>query len=131
MERHPHTGIAYGLWAAIAAGDPLALAGLLDEKCTWHMPGRSPLAGDHEGIEGVTAFMARVGELSDELVAELRDVFVSDRGAVLHYTLEARRGSELLETEHLFRVRIENDRVTEGHFAPLDQESYDRFWRYQ
>jgi len=131
MRVHPNLEIAHDLWQAIAAGDAHALSNVLSEKCTWHMPGRSPLAGQHEGIGEITTFIARVGELSDELVAELRDVFVSDRGAVLHYTLSAQRGSQQLETEHLFRVRIEHEVVTEGVFAPVDQESYDRFWQLQ
>jgi ketosteroid isomerase-like protein len=131
MSDHPNVHIAHALWEAIAAGDPSALEDLLDEKCAWHMPGTSPLAGVHQGIDGVTAFMARVGELSEELIAELRDVFVSEGGAVLRYAIRARRGAQTLETEQLFRFQIEDARVTEGFFAPLDQESYDRFWRCQ
>lgn len=129
--RHPHVQIAHALWQAIAAGDRYALAEVLDEKCVWRMPGQSPLAGRHEGFEGVTAFMARVGELTDELTAELRDVFVSERGAVLRYTVRARRGRTTLETEQLFCATIENGLVTEAFFAPTDQELYDRFWRAQ
>lgn len=131
MHRHRNTRIAHALWEAIAAGDAHALGGILDEKCSWRMPGRSPLAGSHEGIEGVTAFMARVGELSDDLTAELQDVYVSERGAVLHYSIEARRGSSTLDTQHLFCARIENGLVTDAFFAPVDQERYDRFWQCQ
>ncbi len=131
MIAHPHLEIARALWEAIAAGDAAALDGVLDEKCTWRMPGRSPLAGSHEGIEGVTAFMARVGELSDELVAELGDIFVSEQGAVLRYAIHARRGHTTLDTEHLFCLRIEDGLITEAFFAPLDQEVYDHFWRCQ
>jgi ketosteroid isomerase-like protein len=129
MGTHPNEQIAHDLWEAIATGDAHALGQVLDEKCTWRMPGRSPLAGLHEGLASVTAFMARVGELSDELTAELQDVYVSDHGAVLRYSIEARRGSSTLDTEHLFCARIEDGVVTEAFFAPLDQERYDRFWR--
>lgn len=131
MESHPHIQIAYVLWEAIASGDVSALSHVLDEKSAWRMPGRSALAGLHEGIEGISAFMARVGELSDELTAELRDVFVSDHGAVLRYGIDARRGPDTLQTEHLFCVQIEEGLITEAFFAPVDQEAYDRFWRCQ
>jgi hypothetical protein len=95
------------------------------------MPGRSPLAGLHEGVTGVSAFMARVGELSDELTAELRDTFVSERGVVLRYSIHARRGPSTLDTEHLFCADIEDGRVTDAFFAPVDQDLYDRFWQVQ
>lgn len=131
MASHPHMQIAYTLWEAIASGDVRALGDVLAEKCAWRMPGRSALAGVHEGTGGIAAFMARVGELSEELTAELRDVFVSDRGAVLYYAIEARRGQDTLDTEHLFCIQIEEGLITEGFFAPVDQERYDNFWRCQ
>ena len=85
----------------------------------------------HVGHDAVLALLARVGELSDELEAELLDIFVSDRGAVLHYAIEARRGLSTLETEHLFVIRIDDGVITDAVFAPVDQERYDRFWLAQ
>lgn len=129
MEKHPHIRIAHELWEAIAAGDVRALGLVLDEKCTWRMPGRGPLAGRYAGIEGVTTLMARAGELTDELTAELRDVFVSDQGVVMRFSLAVRRGTNRLDTEHLFCARIEDGRVTEGFFAPAEPDRSDRFWQ--
>ena len=45
--------------------------------------------------------------------------------------LHARRGPSTLDTEHLFCADIEDGRVTEAFFAPVDQELYDRFWQVQ
>ena len=64
------------------AADVETLREVLDAKTMWHMPGRSPLAGTYVGIDAVLDFMARVGELSDDLRADLIDVYVSERGAL-------------------------------------------------
>lgn len=122
------SAIARELWDAIASADVAALKRVLSPKTIWRMPGRSPLAGTFEGVDAVLGLMAKVGELSDELDSILIDVFTNDDGAVLRYGIQARRGDKLLETEHLFMIRIEMGQVTEAVFAPVDQERYDRFW---
>lgn len=122
------SAVARELWDAIAGADVASLQRILSPKTVWHMPGRSPLAGTFRGVDEVLAWMAKVGELSDELDSILIDVFTNDDGAVLRYGIQARRGDKLLETEHLFMIRIEMGQVTEAVFAPLDQERYDRFW---
>ena len=76
----------------------------------------------------MVGFLARVGELSDDLEASLVDILVSERGAVMRYRISARRGAKRLEIEHLLLVEIEGGRVEEAVFAPLDQDRYDRFW---
>ncbi len=129
MLDHPHRAITLRLWDAIAGSDIAALHALLAPKAVWRIYGRSPLAGTYNGVEAIMAFLARVGELSDDLNAELMDVFVSDRGAVVRYAVEARRGRRRLEGERLLMIRIEDGVVVESIFVPLDQERYDRFWQ--
>ena len=107
MENQQHLAIARGLWDAIADANVDTLRGLISEKCVWRMHGDSPLAGAFVGADEILAFMARVGELTDELRSELIDIFTSESGAVLHYSLNAVRGLQKLETEHFFVVHIE------------------------
>ncbi len=128
MEDHPNFVIARRLWDAIASADAPALHELLSEKAVWRMPGNSPLAGAYEGVDAILQFMARVGELTDDLRSDLLDIFVNDCGAVLRYNIHAFRGSQTLDTEHLFRIRIEKGRITLAVFAPLDQRRYDSFF---
>jgi ketosteroid isomerase-like protein len=125
---HPHLVLARRLWSAIADADVQILREVLAPKTVWRMYGRSPLAGTFEGPEAVIAFMARVGELSDELEASLVDIFVSERGAVMRYRVAARRGSRRLDIEHLLLIEIEEGQIEQAVFAPLDQARYDRFW---
>ena len=123
--------LAERIWAGIANGDPLALSEIMDPKAVWQMPGKSPLAGTYVGRTEILDFMALVGELSDELESELLDIFVSDTGAVMRYSVRAQRGTEHLETEHLFHFHAEDGRITDARFVPIDQYAYDHFFRTQ
>jgi ketosteroid isomerase-like protein len=128
MKRHPNEVLAERLWNSIAAADMDQLFEIIDPKAVWIMPGRSPLAGRHEGINGILSFMAHVGQLADRLESTLLEIFVNDRGAVLRYAIHATRAGKTLDTEHLFTIRVRESRIVEARFAPLDQESYDEFW---
>jgi len=130
-EAHPHFALARRLWDAIALADVEMLRELMTEKTTWRMCGRSPLAGLYEGPEAILPFMARVGELTEDLHSNLIDIFVNDRGAVMRYSVHAVRGPQHLDTEHLFLIRIENGRIREAVFAPVDQYAYDCFFSPQ
>jgi len=132
MRRHRNHTVALDLWDAIARGEASELGKLLADKCAWTMPGRSPLAGVYVGDQAIFQFMARVGELTDDLQSDLIDIFVSDRGAVARYRIRAIRGEEMLDMEHLFMISIDDDGlIFEGVFAPIGQERYDHFFRPQ
>jgi ketosteroid isomerase-like protein len=128
MNDHPHFILAHRLWDALASGDGPGLRRLLADKSVWRMPGASPLAGSYVGGDAIVEFMARIGDLTDDLRSDLLDIFVNDRGAVVRYALQAYRGPQQLDTEHLFMIHIERGEITGGVFAPLDQLAYDRFF---
>jgi len=120
--------IAHRLWDGIAQGDaPRRRAGLA-ESCVWRMGGRSPLAGTYVGIEAVLDFMARVGELTDELQSAMLDVYTGAEGGVIRYAVHARRGDQELDTEQLFLFRVEGNRIVAGVLANVDPVAYDRFF---
>ena len=131
MGEHPNAVVARRLWDAIAHADAPALRELMSEKTVWRMPGDSLVAGTYVGADAVLDFMARVGELTDDLRSDLIDVFVSERGAVLRYSVHAIRGTRSLDIEHLFVIRVVEGRITEAIFAPVDQQRYDRFFTPQ
>jgi len=128
MGEHPNAVVARRLWDAIAHADAPALRELMSEKTVWRMPGDSLVAGTYVGADAVLDFMARVGELTDDLHSDLIDIFVSDRGAVLRYSIRAIRGARILDIEHLFVIRVVEGEITEAVFAPSDQQRYDRFF---
>ena len=120
--------IAEDLWNAIAAADIPTMHSLLSEKCVWRMNGSSLLAGTFSGPDEIVQWTASIGELADDLQASLIDVFSSASGAVLRYRVRAVRGPRTLDVEHLFMITVEDGRITEAVFAPIDQLAYDRFF---
>ncbi|MBW2275103.1 MAG: nuclear transport factor 2 family protein [Deltaproteobacteria bacterium] len=128
MTDHANRDVARRLWNAIAAADVDELRRVIAPHAVWRMHGRSPLAGDHVGIDAIFAFMAHTGELADELESDLLEIFSSEEGAILRYSVRTQRADRSLEIEHLFMIRVEDGQVVEGVFAPVDQERYDRFW---
>jgi ketosteroid isomerase-like protein len=130
-EHHPHLLLARRLWEAVAAGDAAVLRDVLSEKTVWRMPGRSPLAGTYAGVEAVIGFLARIGELTDDLRSDLIDIYVNERGAVMHYAVSAQRGVHSLETEQLFLIHVDQGKVGRGLFVPVDPRAYDAFFTPQ
>jgi len=129
--RNGNTDAALDLWDAIATGDAHALRSIVTDKCVWRMRGNSPLAGTYVGPDEILGFLARVGELTDILESELVDVYTSESGAILHYSIHAVRGLHKLDTEHLFLTTVESGRISGAVFAPFDQAKYDRFFTPQ
>ena len=125
---HPNHTIAQRLWNAIANADADELRAIMAPKCVWRMYGKSRWAGSYQGVDAILEFLASLGEDADELQSDLEDIFVSDRGAVLRYTIHALRGDRVLDIEHLFLMQIDDERVVEAIFAPIDQHRHDRFW---
>ena len=80
---HPNEELVRRGYDAFAKGDMDTLRELFDPGIVWHFPGRSPLAGDHRGVDAVLGFFGRTMELTaGTFRAELHDVVGDDRHAV-------------------------------------------------
>ena len=123
--------IARRLWDGIALGDAPMLRDVLAEECVWRMAGRSPLAGTYVGIDAILDFMARVGELTDDLQSAMIDVYTGKEGGLIRYAVHARRGGQSLETEQYFRFRVESGRIVDAVLSTVDSYEYDHFFRPQ
>ena len=63
---HPNEDVVREGFAAFGRGDTDALQQYFAPDIRWHFPGRSPLAGDHNGIDEVIGF---IGQLSGAAAA--------------------------------------------------------------
>ncbi len=123
--------MARRFWEATAAGDPETILALFSPDIVWRAHGDSPIAGEYHGPEKVLGYMARLGETVDELRDELDDIFVSDRGAVIHYHASARRGPKRLDNEYVMILGIEAGRILKVTVVPADQRLSNAFWRLE
>ena len=59
---HPNEELVRRGFDAFSKGDVDALRDLFDPDAVWHAPGRSPLSGDHRGVDDILDFFARTME---------------------------------------------------------------------
>ena len=83
---HPNEELVRKGFEAFAKGDVDTLRALFDPDAVWHAPGRSPLSGDHRGVDDILDFFARTMELTaGTFRVELHDVVANDEHAVAMY----------------------------------------------
>ncbi|MEE9607582.1 MAG: nuclear transport factor 2 family protein [Myxococcota bacterium] len=112
--RHPNAAIARRFWEAASRGDGDGLRELMAPDVVWRAYGAGALTGEFRGCEAVIARLAGAGDIVDGLRSTLLDVYAGDRGAVLHYGVEAQRGSQQIEMERLLVCRILAGRIVQA-----------------
>jgi len=122
--------VVAGAYEAFAAGDVPAVLAALAEDISWHVGGRSPLAGDYIGHDGVLDFFGLLGELSNGTF-RLKLHGVLDDGAedvaVLNTEYAERNGrSGVFEAVHVWRVQ--DGLATRFEAFKADQYAVDAFY---
>jgi uncharacterized protein len=115
-----------GFYAGGEAGPMLAL---LADDVVWHVPGRSPIAGEHRGRDGVRRyFETRRARADASLRIEVRAV-LAEGDLVLQLadgTVERDGREESWRTVGVFRVH--DERIVECWLVPFDQYAFDEIW---
>jgi len=127
---HPNAALVRRGYEAFNTADMETLTEILDENVSWHTPGHSPIAGDHQGRDAVFAQFGRYGgDTGGTFKAELKQVFTSPDGRVigLHHNSAERNGKQL-DTDCCLVVEIENGRMTSGREYFFDLDNWDEFW---
>jgi ketosteroid isomerase-like protein len=112
------------------AGGPVEpVQELLDPDVRWHVPGTSPIAGDHRGRDAVLAYFERRRQIAHATMRmTVRDRLVDEEAVVElvdgHATL--RDGPVTWRTVGVYRVR--NAKVAEAWLVPFDLDLFDRIW---
>ncbi len=117
-------------YEAFNKGDMETLTELFDENAAWHTPGRSSVAGDHEGREAAFALFGRYGgETGGTFKAELRYVLADDDGHAvgIHHTSAERDGKQL-DVDCALVFEIKDGRVVDGREHFYDLDAWDEFW---
>jgi ketosteroid isomerase-like protein len=119
------------LYQAIADRDFVAAQGCFAEDVVWHLPGDSPIAGEHHGwLQIRDNFMAKLGPLSGGTFrADLVDVAIGDLFVVAVQHATASYGGKALDITACQLITVRDGLIQEvrGHYS--DQEALDAFWR--
>ena len=90
-------------YAAFGSGDIATLLELIAPDCSWHVGGRSPLAGDYIGHDQILGYFGKLAEMTDgTFTATLDDVGELAGGMVTSLvTLRGTRNGVTIETRSM------------------------------
>jgi ketosteroid isomerase-like protein len=112
------------------AGGPAGpVADLLADTIVWHVPGASPIAGEHRGWEAVLRYFVLRRQLARETMRMHPGEVLADGEAVVQLVDGAvMLGGEEVRWRTVGVYRIEAGRVREVWLVPLDLDLFDRIW---
>jgi uncharacterized protein len=101
-------------YKAFADNDVETLSEIIPENAVWHVPGRSPVAGDYRGRDAVFSYFMKLTELTGgTFKAELVHALGDDQYSVaLQRTTASVKGKELNSFDVLVD-RLENGQAVE------------------
>jgi ketosteroid isomerase-like protein len=112
------------------AGGPLEpVAELLAEDVRWHVPGTSPIAGDHRGRGSVLAYFERRRAIAQSTMRmTVRDGLADDDVVVELVDGSARLGGSSVTWRTVGVYRIRAGLLAETWLVPFDLDLFDRIW---
>jgi YbgC/YbaW family acyl-CoA thioester hydrolase len=112
-----------------AGGDLTPVEELLAEDVVWHVPGTSPIAGDHRGREAVTGYFRLRRELAGGVIAVARGGETHHEEALAQLADgRASLGGRDVGWRTTGVYRVAEGKIAEAWLVPLDQEHFDRVW---
>jgi ketosteroid isomerase-like protein len=114
-----------------AGGAVEPVAELLAEDIVWHVPGASPIAGDHRGVPRVLAYFEHRRRLAEATKQMHTGEVISEGEAVAQLVTGTAifEGEEVSwQTVGLYRVDSDQRRIREVWLVPLDSALFDRVW---
>ncbi|MEA2375829.1 MAG: uncharacterized protein QOD53_2292 [Thermoleophilaceae bacterium] len=117
-------------YEAFNSGDMDTLMDLFDEGASWHTPGRSSLAGDHDGRDAAFAYFGRLGQgTGGNFQAEVQEVLADDDGRVVGiHRNKGERNGKTLDIGCCLVFQLKDGRVTDGREHFDDLYAWDEFW---
>lgn len=117
-------------YAVIEDGDLEQLEASLAEDVVLHMPGESPIAGDHKGRDEIFGFLTQLFDRSaGSFKIELHDVLSGNDHVVGLHTVGAEREGKVLESREVLVAHVDDGKLSEIWIHPGDQYHVDAFWK--
>lgn len=129
MYEHHNVKIIRRGYDCFARGDLDALREIMAPDIVWHEPGRSPLAGDHKGPDGVLAFFAGLAERSGGTFrVEIVDTVADPERVVVFQRERAERAGEAIDLLAAVDFEIHYGKITEVSVYHADTYRFDEFF---
>ena len=115
--------------AMYRGGDPEAVRELLAHDVVWHVPGRSPIAGDHRGRAAVMAYFDRRRALAGGAMTILPGEQIVSGDVVIQFADgELARDGRRVRWRTAGVYRFDGECVAEAWLVPLDLDAFDAIW---
>lgn len=114
-----------------AGGSVDRVTELLAEDIVWHVPGSSPIAGDHRGVAQVIAYFERRRQLaSATMKMEPGELLEASDAVAQLVSGSATLNGELVtwQTVGVYHVDPGASQICEVWLVPLDSALFDRIW---
>lgn len=129
MTAQENAEIIRGGYEAFGKGDIPAVLALFADDVVWHIPGRSPLAGDYNGAQEVLGFFGQLQERSGgSFRLEMHDLLASDDHVVALINEVGHRGDKSINSPGVHVWHVSGGKVTEFWGASSDLYALDEFW---
>ena len=129
MSDHPNVQRMRDGYDAFAKGDLAALRELIAEDVVWHVPGRTSLSGDYQGIDAVLAFFGKTMEVTGgSFRAEPRTLLSDDSYGAAPVHITAPRGDKHLDVLNVQVIRWRDGRVAEFWDTTTDPDATEEFY---
>ena len=117
-------------YQAFNSADLKTLTELFHKDASWHVPGRSPMAGNYQGRDAVLAFFGRIGqETGGTFRAEAQHLLADEEGRVVAIQHSSgRRGGKQLSADSCLVFQFKDGRVISGQEHYFDHYAVDAFW---
>jgi ketosteroid isomerase-like protein len=112
-----------------SAGDMDSLKKLFTPDFVHHIPGKSQVAGDHNGPDAAIALYGKLFELSGgTFKADLKSTKSDgDKVAATHQST-GERGDNKLDQQQVLTFTVKDGKLARIDEQPSDQVAYDAFW---
>ena len=112
-------------------GSTAPVVELLAEDIVWHVPGRSPIAGDHRGVPQVIDYFQKRRRFVNSTMRMHPGEVLNEGDAVVQFV----NGSAVMNGEQvswqtigIYRVDVDHRWIREVWLVPLDGELFDEIW---
>jgi len=117
------------IYEAYAADDYARALSLCDPKVTFHIAGKSRLAGKYDATNFVSGLVAKWKELSGgQYKLEVHDILASDRHAVALASVKFTKAGQTVEYRSAHVWRIENGKPVAWYEYLRDGYQFDAIW---
>ena len=117
--------VVTSFFTALVTGDLVAVKGVVADDVTWIIPGRSSVAGEYHGPDGVFAFFEKWGPVASRLETTHDGTTGDDRTVIVRMTSRCTDAAQPLVARECHVFEVEEGRIHKMTEYQADQYDFD------